>query len=67
MSKGFTHFVKNAKKSVAQLPDTNFYQMINQALLEIYLTDKKVRKQKEVQGMAKQLSVWVAVRPSFSF
>jgi tetraprenyl-beta-curcumene synthase len=53
MSKGFTHFVKNAKKSVAQLPDTNFHQMINQALLGIYLTDKKVRRQKEVQGMAK--------------
>jgi tetraprenyl-beta-curcumene synthase len=55
MSKRFTHFVKNAKKSVAQLPHPNFHQMINQALLGIYLADEKVRKQKEVQGMAKKL------------
>jgi tetraprenyl-beta-curcumene synthase len=55
MSERFTHFVKKAKKSVAQLPHTNFHQMINHALLGIYLADEKVRRQKDVQGIAKQL------------
>ena len=55
MLKRFTHFIKEADKSVAQLPDTKFHQMINQALLGIYLADEKVRRQKDVQAMAKQL------------
>lgn len=55
MTKRFTHFVKKAKESVAQLPHTNFHQMINQALIGIYLADEKVRSQKEVQEMSKHL------------
>lgn len=55
MTERFTHFVNKAKESVAQLPHTNFHQMINHALLGIYLADEKVRRQKEVQGIARQL------------
>ena len=49
------YFIHNATKSVAQLPHTRFHQLINQALLGVYLSDKKVRKQQEVQQVAKQL------------
>ena len=55
MTKRLTHFVKKAKESVAQLPDRNFHQMINQALIGIYLADEKVRSQKEVQEIGKDL------------
>ncbi|GAB1543855.1 tetraprenyl-beta-curcumene synthase family protein [Scytonema sp. NUACC21] len=55
MTKRFTHFVKKANESVTQLPHTNFHQMINQALIGIYVADEKVRSQKEVQGMGKHL------------
>ncbi len=48
-------FIKNAAKSVAHLPHTRFHQLITQALLGVYLSDKKVRKQQAVQKIAKQL------------
>ncbi len=55
MTKRLTHFVKKAKESVASLPHKNFHQMINQALIGIYLADEKVRSQKEVQEIGKHL------------
>ncbi len=51
----FKHFIQNATKSVSHLPHTRFHQLINQALLGVYLSDKKVRRQREVQAIAKQL------------
>lgn len=51
----FNYFIQNANKSVAQLPHTHFHQMINQALLSVYLSDKKVRHQQDVQDVARQL------------
>jgi len=48
-------FIKNAAKSVAHLPHTQFHQLINQALLGVYLSDKKVGSQQSVQKIAKQL------------
>ncbi|HEY9846269.1 MAG TPA: DUF2600 family protein, partial [Candidatus Caenarcaniphilales bacterium] len=55
MTERFTHFLEKARQSVAQLPHVRFHQMVNQALLGIYLADEKVRSQKEVRVMAKQL------------
>jgi tetraprenyl-beta-curcumene synthase len=55
MTERFIHFVKKAHESVAQLPNTNFHQMINQALIGIYLADEKVRSQKEVQKLGNHL------------
>lgn len=55
MLERFKHFLQNATKSVSQLPHTGFHQLINQALLGVYLSDKKVRRQQEVQTIAKQL------------
>ncbi|MBW4422421.1 MAG: tetraprenyl-beta-curcumene synthase family protein [Myxacorys californica WJT36-NPBG1] len=55
MTERFKHFIQNATKSVSQLPHTQFHQLINQALLGVYLSNKKVRRQQEVQNIAKQL------------
>lgn len=55
LTERLTHFVKKAKESVAQLPDQNFHQMINDALLGVYLADEKVRQQKDIQGIARRL------------
>ncbi len=49
----FTHFIKQAKNSVKQLPDAKFHQMINDGMLGIYLADKKVHKQKNVHKLSK--------------
>jgi tetraprenyl-beta-curcumene synthase len=51
----FNYFIQNASKSVAQLPHTHFHQMINQALLSVYLSDRKVKQQQDVQDIARQL------------
>ena len=55
MTERFQHFIRNATKSVSQLPDTRFHQLINQALLGVYLSDKKVKRQQSVQDVAKRL------------
>lgn len=51
----FKHFIQNARKSVAQLPHPRFHQLIHQALLGVYLSHEKVRQQRDVQEIAKQL------------
>ncbi len=55
MLERFKHFIQNASRSVAHLPHTKFHQLINQALLGVYLSDKKVQRQQEVQQIARQL------------
>ena len=55
MLERFKHFIQNAAKSVSQLPHTRFHQLLNQALLGVYLSDKKVKQQQEVQDIATQL------------
>ena len=51
----FQYFFQNATSSVAQLPHTRFHQLLNQALLGVYLSNNKVKKQQDVQDIAKQL------------
>lgn len=58
MLERFKHFTRNAAKSVAQLPYARFHQLINQALLGVYLSDQKVKRQQDVQAMAEQLIQW---------
>jgi tetraprenyl-beta-curcumene synthase len=55
MLERFKHFMQKATKSVSQLPHTRFHQLIHQALLGVYLSDKKVRQQQNVHMIAKQL------------
>ena len=49
------HFVIEADKHTEFLPHKQFHQLINRGLLGIYLSDAKVRKQKEVRKLAKDI------------
>jgi len=49
------HFVKEADKHTEKLPHKRFHQLINRGLLGIYLSDEKVRKQKKVRKLAKNI------------
>lgn len=51
----FQHFLENARRSVASLPHASFHSMINHALLGVYLSDKKVRSQPDIQPIARSL------------
>lgn len=55
MIERFKHFIQKASQSVTQLPHPHFHQMINQALLGVYLADEKVTSQQDVQEVAKHL------------
>lgn len=47
------HFVVEADRHTEYLPHKKFHQLINRGLLGIYLSDAKVRKQKNVRKLAK--------------
>jgi tetraprenyl-beta-curcumene synthase len=47
------HFVTEADRHTEYLPHKKFHQLINRGLLGIYLSDSKVRKQKNVRKLAK--------------
>lgn len=67
MIERFKYFIENATTSVSQLPDPRFHHLINQALLGVYLSDKKVRSQRDVQDMAKHLLSLADSPASFFF
>jgi tetraprenyl-beta-curcumene synthase len=48
-------FYKRAKDAVKALPHSGFHQMMVDGLLGMYLADSKVKKQKDVQQIAKKL------------
>ncbi|MDF0726544.1 tetraprenyl-beta-curcumene synthase family protein [Cytobacillus sp. S13-E01] len=49
------HFIKEADKNISGLPNEHFHRLINRGLLGIYLSDEKVRKQKKVLTVAKEI------------
>ena len=49
------HFVLEADRHTEYLPHKKFHQLINRGLLGIYLSDQKVRKQKNVRKLAKEI------------
>lgn len=53
--KRLKHFVLEADKHTEYLPHKRFHQLINRGLLGIYLSDRKVRKQKNVRKLAKEI------------
>ncbi|WP_214483699.1 tetraprenyl-beta-curcumene synthase family protein [Bacillus sp. SM2101] len=55
MIQRFIHFVEEADKNTAGLPDEKFHRLINRGLLGIYLSDEKVSKQKDVKQAAKKI------------
>jgi tetraprenyl-beta-curcumene synthase len=48
-------FYKRAQDAVEALPQSHFHQMMVDGLLGIYLADRKVKKQKDVQQIARRL------------
>ncbi|MBD0334477.1 MAG: tetraprenyl-beta-curcumene synthase family protein [Cyanobacteria bacterium Co-bin13] len=62
----FRHFLEQATKSVARLPHARFHGMINQALLGVYLSDRKVREQPELRPIAQTL-IKLGGRPASFF
>ena len=53
--KRLKHFVLEADRHTEDLPHKNFHRLINRGLLGIYLSDEKVRKQKNVHKLAKEI------------
>ncbi|WP_202171378.1 tetraprenyl-beta-curcumene synthase family protein [Bacillus sp. USDA818B3_A] len=51
--KRLKHFVTEADRHTEFLPHKRFHQLINRGLLGIYLSDAKVRKQKNVRKLAR--------------
>lgn len=51
--KRLKHFLVEADRHTEYLPHKKFHQLINRGLLGIYLSDSKVRKQKEVRKLAR--------------
>lgn len=49
------HFVKNADYHTAKLPHRKFHLLINRGLLGVYLSDEKVRGQKRISRLAKEM------------
>lgn len=53
--KRLKHFVIEADRHTEDLPNKKFHQLINRGLLGIYLSDDKVRSQKNVRKLAKEI------------
>lgn len=49
------HFVKNADYHTSKLPHQKFHMLINRGLLGVYLSDEKVRAQKRVSRLAREM------------
>lgn len=51
----FIHFLDEADKHTKHLPDRKFHRLINRGLLGVYLSDNKVKEQKDVKEIAKKI------------
>ncbi|XJZ26568.1 tetraprenyl-beta-curcumene synthase family protein [Bacillota bacterium Lsc_1132] len=49
------HFLAEADRHTEKLPHKKFHQLINRGLLGVYLSDRKVQKQKNVRKLAKEI------------
>ncbi|WP_075982657.1 tetraprenyl-beta-curcumene synthase family protein [Bacillus massilinigeriensis] len=49
------YFLKEADRHTEKLPHRRFHQLINRGLLGVYLSDEKVRRQKNVRRLAKEI------------
>ncbi|WP_394235647.1 tetraprenyl-beta-curcumene synthase family protein [Niallia oryzisoli] len=47
------HFIREADRHTNSLPHRRFHRLINRGLLGLYLSDEKVRKQRDVRKLAK--------------
>jgi len=53
--KRLKHFIKQSDLYTKNLPYKRFHQLINRGLLGLYLSDKKVRNQRDIRKLAKSL------------
>lgn len=53
--KRLKHFLQEADKHTARLPNEKFHKLINRGLLAVYLSDEKVRKQRSVQKLSRKM------------
>jgi len=60
------HFIMEADKHTAGLPNEKFHRMINRGLLGLYLSDEKVRTQRSVLKIAKRI-IRLGGKTSFFF
>lgn len=51
----FSHFVKKSDQYAKMLPHKRFHQLIHRGLLGLYLSDDKVKAQKDVRTLARKL------------
>lgn len=49
------HFMKETDRNVKELPHAKFHRLISRGLLGVYLSDKKINEQKDMQKMAKRI------------
>jgi len=61
------HFYRMAQASVADLPDAKFHHLIISGLLSIYLSDRKVSRQKNVQAVAGKLLAMGGIETFFFY
>lgn len=55
MEMRIVHFFGQANKHIKGLPDESFHRLINHGLLGLYLSDPKVKKQKELMGIMRKI------------
>src|SRR5699024_4798889 len=55
MVERFSHFIEQADRHVEQIPHAAFHRLVQRGLIGIYLTDKKVQKQREIKKIAKKI------------
>jgi len=55
MLRRLTYFFSRAEESISGLPHPKFHQMVNHGLFAIYLSDKKVPRQKSVHRIARKI------------
>ncbi|WP_234987227.1 tetraprenyl-beta-curcumene synthase family protein [Bacillus sinesaloumensis] len=60
------HFIHEADKHTAGLPNEKFHRLINRGLLGVYLSDEKVRTQRDVMKIAKKI-IKLGGKTSFFF
>jgi tetraprenyl-beta-curcumene synthase len=49
------HFIEEADRHVSALPHGEFHRLIHRGLLGLYLSDEKVKKQRELRRLARKL------------
>ncbi len=55
MLQRFSYFMEQADEQICNIPHAAFHRLINRGLIGIYLTDKKLHKQKHLKKLARRI------------